>query len=118
MTDLGFIVFCCLLGILAAVVIAAFRLLPASRPKAESEESTPPPPSALSLEATVIDEFRSSARVPATGREVFFLQAPHPNPVYEISFTGVIRGYKNSLADAFYETDRQGNFADGMYLHV
>jgi hypothetical protein len=75
--------------------------------------------------AIVVDQSVSWAQLPADSREVFFPPAPYPNPVYEVSFTGVLRSSNGHLADALYETNGDGNFSkhlrwirvNGLALH-
>ncbi len=66
---------------------------------------TPPDP-----QATILDASRSQAWLYPNGREVFFPKTIHSKPVYEITFTGILRRSDGLSADALYQTDGCGNF--------
>ena len=51
------------------------------------------------------------AQLRVDGREVFFPPPAHPNPLYEVSFAGVVRDRHGRLADALYLADDDGNFS-------
>lgn len=110
---IGFVLFLSLAGIVAVIVFAALCGLVLSGFEKESGENHPPvAASEISHQATMIDAWRSWAHLAPTGREVFFPVAPHANPVYEITFTGVLRRDDGKLGDAFYNTDGCGNFSN------
>src|ERR1700722_8651917 len=66
---------------------------------------------ARQLRAVPLDHARSWAKLEATGREVFFQKAPYANPLYELTFSGVLRCESGRLSDALYTTDKAGNFS-------
>lgn len=105
---IGFLLFLLLLGIAAFLVLAALCAAFINRVRKELVDA---PGSETSHQATVLDAFHSWSRLAPTGREVFFPQAPHANPVYEITFSGLLRHHDGKLGDAFNNTDWNGNFS-------
>lgn len=103
---IGFALFTGFLGCIGLILVSAIIGLVF----AKSSQATPPECNTQSeAEAIVVSEYRSWAQLAPSGREVFFRPPPHINPVYEITFTGVLRSSERR-ADAFFETNGRGNF--------
>lgn len=106
---IGFLLFLLVLGTTVVLVLVVCAAFIKSVEKEAQEKGTAV--SGISHQATVIDACRSWAQLAPTGREVFFPSPQHANPVYEITFTGVLRRDDGKLGDALYNTDAHGNFS-------
>jgi hypothetical protein len=75
----------------------------------EWEASLPIPPSSTPP-AKVLDRSISCGYLPGTGAEVFFPPTTRPNPVYQVTVTGILRHKNGHHADAFHQIDGHGNY--------
>jgi len=106
---LAFIVFSGFVALIAVLVRVLYKILAAHR---EALKKAAAAEAELSLVAMRVDESVSRALIPANGREVFFPKVSLPNPVYEVTVSGILRKEDGRLGDAFCTTDRAGNFSD------
>ncbi len=97
------------IGLITVVIVVALARLAAWARSQESRRCTDYRwwPSQVATGVWQVNVFQN-------GSEVFFPIAPHANPVYEITITGIV-GYRDSSgvwrrADASYRTDSQENF--------
>jgi len=102
-----------LLVIIVAVWIIVFAVRRATAPADDSRKEGTPQITPSELTAVPLDHARSWAQLPSTGREVFFPKVAQDRPLYELTFSGVLRSENGRSSDAFYRTDDTGNFSWG-----
>jgi hypothetical protein len=100
------------IGVVIVAVVAIVRV--AAWVRSQEESTLPKDCTDSRWWPSQVATGRWEANIFQNGLEVFYPIAPHSNPVYEITITGIV-GYRDwgvdwRREDACYKTDAQGNF--------
>jgi hypothetical protein len=103
------VVFLCLV-MAAAVRISQIHRAQCREAREREWEALQPIPPSSTPPAEILDRSISRGFLPATGAEVFFPPTTRPNPVYQVTVTGILRHKDGHHADAFHQMDCYGNY--------